>query len=53
MAKKTYIANWQLDHDGQTIEAGKPVTMDEKIAQPLLDCGVLSEKTAESEKAGE
>lgn len=51
MAKKTYVANWQLDLDGKTYTTGEKVTIEEKEAQPLVVCGVLSSPAKAPEPA--
>lgn len=45
MAKRKYWVNPDrtLEHDGQRVEGGKPITLDEETATPLLTAGILLE----------
>jgi hypothetical protein len=59
MAKKNYIVVTPLrtgtDEEGkpQIVDPGKPVTLDEKEAKPLLDVGAIREQDViEDEKKG-
>lgn len=54
MATKKYAVNWKLEHDGKEYAAGADFSIDEKLAVPLLESGVISDpKQKASEGQGE
>lgn len=55
MAVKKYNVNWVLNHDGKEFAAGETVSLEEKIAAPLVAAGVISlpSNAEDRESAGE
>lgn len=50
--KRTYEVRSPVEHDLKRYEIGKPITLDDEAAAPLLDCGAIGEpKKEESAKS--
>ena len=44
MAKSKFVVGWALSHSGKDYKKGDELSLDEKEADPLLQCGVISKK---------
>lgn len=48
---ESYVAQWPLELDGQRYEPGEQIALDDAVAAPLLELGVLaSPGSAEAEQ---
>lgn len=50
MAKSKFVVGWALSHSGKDYKKGDEVSLDEKEASPLLECGVISKKEKAKEE---
>lgn len=49
-AKKGYIVQSPVDHDGQRYEIGEPIDLEDKHAKALLEAGAIAEAKAKKAK---
>lgn len=50
MAKKSYEVVTRVTHDGKDYEVGKPITLEDDAAAPLLAVNAIAETTSKSDK---
>lgn len=48
--KKSYLANWQISHDGDDYAAGAELTLTDKQSAALVECGAISPKNGDTEE---